>query len=175
MRQDGWTYPALWKRFLLQHYPSSSSAVATRMGRVRQLHSMRRGTDGTFNQLWGGKPDFHPEFERALERAVEDMREEGRIQNVVVPHNPLVSLDGSAVFEAIERLKESHPELHGVLAYFQTPPRLRRFDAAGFATLNGMSRTALYRALHYATLAVWLHLPSSEREKLTPTWTTEAL
>lgn len=168
--QHGWTYPALFKRYLLQYFPSSSTTHATRTGGVKQLHSMRRGPDGSFNQLWAGKPDFHPEFERALEKAVEDMREEGRIQNQVARVNPLASVDGQAVFEAIARLKREHPDLGQILTYFQTPPRLRRFDATLFAHTMGVSKNTLYRMLHYATLAVWLNLPAAEREKLEPAW-----
>lgn len=171
--QVGWTYPAIWKRFLLQYYPSSSASTASRMGRVKQIHSMRRGTDGTFNQLWGGKPDFHPEFERALEMAVQDMREEGRVHNVMVQHNPMASIDGTAVFQAIQSLKDEHPELHQILVYFQTPPRLRRHDAHLFAHTMGVGKNTLYRWLHYATLAVWLNLPADERAKLLPAWSEE--
>lgn len=170
MSYEGWTYPRLWKQYLLQYFPSSSAAAATRTGRVKQMHSMRRGTDGTFNQLWAGKPDFHPEFERALEKAVEDMREEGRIQNVVGAYNPLAEIDGGAVFTAVQTLKDEHPELHSVLAYFQTPPRLRRHDIRFFADMMGVGKNTLYRWLHYATLAVWLNLPAEERDKLALAW-----
>lgn len=168
--QHGWTYPAVFKKYLLQYLPASSAAHATRTARVKQLHSMRRGADGTFNQLWAGKPDFHPEFERALEQAAEDMREEGRVQNRVAPFNPMTALDGQAVFEAVARLKREHADLGQVLTYFQTPPRLRRHDANLFAHTLGVSKNTLYRMLHYATLAVWLNLPAAEREKLNPAW-----
>src|SRR5574343_959060 len=93
-----WRYPASWKNHLLRTHPSGVQRGVSRMAGVTQLHSMRRDEGGAFNDLWMGKPDFTPEFERALEASVRDMRAEQR------GPRPVETIAPDAIDRAIERV-----------------------------------------------------------------------
>lgn len=178
--------PPSWQRHLLRVYPYAARGEATaqisHVKAYQQLHQTERNADGYVN-LWAGKPDFNPAFERGLERAARDRRAEVGLSDDYRPARDPVCLVPTAAIDAALRLATDRrpdlflppaqphwklpsgtPALPSVFEYYCTLRDLRSWTEDGFASLLCLETKKVLQGLKSkAVLAVWVALPEEHR------------
>lgn len=178
--------PKTWSHHLLRVYPyaarGQAEAQISHVKAYAQLHQTERNGGGYVN-LWSGRPDFNPAFERGLEKAARDLRAERGLSDEYRPASDPVRLVPTVVIDqAVQhaarlrpdlflppaaphwKLPGGTPALPSVFEYYCTLRDLRSWTEDGFASLLGVeTKRVLYGLKSKAVLAVWVALPEEHR------------